>query len=98
MAKLSAPMPSLPTATADSGLEQAAKIGGGGGGGGCGCWTGRGIPWVGGTLKNLPWYSNTSCCHMRGIMSSASSHCSCSLVTSFSKASCSVSDELLPEP
>jgi len=48
MAKFSAPRPSLPTATADSGLEQAAKMGG------WGDCTGLGTIWVGAILKKRP--------------------------------------------
>src|SRR5207253_10623858 len=77
---------------AESGLEQAAKIGG------CGCCTGFGITCVGGTLKNLPENSKTSLDHIRGIISSASSHCACSSAGLVSNASCSTSDDDLPVP
>src|SRR5215475_9071177 len=92
MAKLSAPRPSLPTETADSGLEQAAKMGG------CGDCTGLGTICVGATLKNRPSWEKTSDDHIRGIISSASSHCSWRVLRSFSNATCSTSDEDLPVP
>jgi hypothetical protein len=85
-------MPSAPIASADSGFEHAAKIGG------CGSCTGFGTICVGGTLKKAPSYVKTSSRHMRGIMSSASSHCAWSCETSFSNASCSTSEDDLPEP